>query len=105
MLTTTITTTSTTTSTTTTSTNGSSKTTSTERTTEKPDDYPYEYIYLIDPANTSTYIHIKDLKPNTPYNFKFEILIFDGKGNASSLNVYYHILYSTKNDNLYAISR
>ena len=82
MLTTTITTTSTTTSTTTTSANGSSKTTSTERTTEKPDDYPYEYIYLIDPANTSTYIHIKDLKPNTPYKFKFEILIFDGKGNA-----------------------
>ena len=82
VLSTTISTTTTTTNTTTTQVDASSKATSTEKSTKNPVDDPYEYIYLIDPTNTSTYIHINDLKPNTPYQFKFEIQIFDSKGNA-----------------------
>ena len=101
-LTTTISTSTTTTTTTTTNVNASS----TQRSTKKPDDDPLEYIYEIDPANTSTYIHINDLKPNTRYEFRFEILIYDGKGNAFGIstlvtlvnlhykyNVSYHILF------------
>ena len=79
-LTTTISTT--TTTTTTTNVNASS----TKRSTKKPDDDLLEYIYEIDPANTSTYIHINDLKPNTHYEFRFEILIYDGKGNAFGIS-------------------
>ena len=83
MLSTTNATTSTTVSTTTAATTTTPSKETTENSTEKNEieDSFHDFI-SIDPANTSTYIPINDLKPNTPYKFKFEILIFDGKGNA-----------------------
>ena len=102
VLSTTNSTTSTTVSTTTVTTSTPSKETTTEKSTETSDvEASFPYTYLIDSANTSTYIHIKDLKPNTPYKFKFEILIYDSKGNTfamklSLVGLYLHFVFFQK---------
>ena len=99
MLSTTNSTTSTTVSTTTVTTSTPSKETTTEKSTETSDvEASFAHTYLIDSANTSTYIHIKDLKPNTPYKFKFEILIYDSKGNtfAHLVGLYLHFIFFQK---------
>ena len=65
----------------------------TEKSTEETDiEESFEYIYVIQPANKSTYIHIEDLKPNKPYKFKFEIQIFDHKGNAFRITAFANVV-------------